>query len=104
VWRDLSVTVTIDLAPPAPIDAAPIVADIDVDGHLDVLLGAGGRVYVARSDGARLATAVPYRLALANDDEIAPDIPMPLAAADLTGDGAPDFVFPDKLLTSSPVP
>jgi hypothetical protein len=104
VWRDLGVAVTIGLAPPAPIDIAPIVADVDVDGHLDVLLGAGGRVYFARGDGKRLATAVPYRLALVNEDEVSPDIPMPLAAADFTGDGAPDFVFPDKLLTSSPVP
>ena len=101
--RDASLTVTVALAPPAPIDFAPIVADMDGDGHVDVLLGAAGHVYVAWSDGKHLSAAAPYRLPLVNDTEIAPDIPMPLAAGDLTGDGAPDFVFADRLLTSSPV-
>jgi len=102
--RDIGLTRTIALEPRAAIDTAPLVADIDVNGHLDVLVGAGGRVYVAHSDGQSLSTAVPYRLALANHDEIAPDIAMPLAAGDFTGDGFPDFVFPDRLLTSNPVP
>jgi hypothetical protein len=103
-WREPGVVTTIALVPPAPIDAAPLVADINVDGHPDVLLRAGGQVYVALSDGKHLSDAVPYRLLLANDDEISPDIPMPLAAGDFTGDGAPDFVFADRLLTSSLTP
>ncbi|MET0596189.1 MAG: VCBS repeat-containing protein, partial [Polyangiaceae bacterium] len=102
--RVLGLTTTIALDPPAAIDNAPLIADIDVDGHLDVLVGAAGRVYVAHSDGQRLSTAVPYRLALANDQEISPDIAMPLAAGDFTGDGAPDFVLSDRLLTSNPLP
>jgi hypothetical protein len=101
--REMGVTTIIALEPPAAIDTAPLVTDIDVDGHLDVLVGAAGRVYAARSDGHRLSAAAPYRIALANDDEIVPDIAMPLAAGDFTADGAPDFVFPDRLLTSSPV-
>jgi hypothetical protein len=104
LWREPGIVTTIALAPPAAIDAPPIVADINGDGHLDVLLRAEGQVYVARSDGKHLSAAVPYRLILVNDTEIAPDIAMPLAAGDFTGDGAPDFVFADRLLTSSVTP
>ena len=61
-WRTPGVESTILLDPPAPIDVAPIIADVDVDGHLDVLVGAGGTTYVAHGDGAGLAAAVPYPL------------------------------------------
>ena len=87
---------------PRPIDVAPIIADVDVDGHLDVLVGAGGTTYVAHGDGAGLAVAVPYHLPLSNPNAVSPDIPMPLAAADFTGDGVVDFVFGDGLLVSLP--
>jgi hypothetical protein len=105
VWRDAVVASTITLDPPVPIDAAPMLVDLNGDGHLDVLVGAGGKPYVARGDGRALtATAVPYRLELANPQAMSPDIPMPLAAGDVTGDGVVDFVLADGLLVSMPAP
>ena len=101
-WRDLAETSTIPLDPPAAIDKAPLVADMNGDGHLDVLVSAGGRRYVSYGDGQRLAPATPYTLAVAGAAPV--EIPMPLAAGELTGDGAVDFVFEDHLLLSRPAP
>lgn len=101
-WRDRAEWWTIPLDPPAAIDTAPLVADMNADGHLDVLVSAGGKRYVSYGDGQRLAPATPYTLAVAGQ---APrEIPMPLAAGDFTGDGAVDFVFEDHLLLSRPAP
>jgi hypothetical protein len=101
VWRKSFEQADVALDPPAAIDAAPQYADLNNDGHLDVLVGALGKPYVAYGDGKSLASAVPYRLSLANPSDVSPDIPMPLAVADFTGDGAPDFVFSDRLLVSA---
>ncbi len=104
VWRAPFGSTDVPLVPAVAIDAAPQIVDMNHDGHLDVLVGAGGRPYVAYGDGQRLAPAVPYQLALANSDTGLLDIAMPLAAGDFSGDGAPDFVFPDRLLISGPTP
>ena len=99
IWRDEFERTRVRLDPPGEIDGTPLIADLNGDHHLDVLVGAGGRAYVAYGDGAALSSAVPYQLAWRN--ETAEDLPMPLAAADFTNDGAPDFVFPGYLLTST---
>lgn len=103
-FRQSFVVHEIALDPPTPIDAAPRIVDLNGDGHLDVLLGAQGRPFAAYGDGVTLASAVPFRLDPENSGEIAPEIEMPLAAGDFTGDGAPDFVFADHLLLSSKTP
>lgn len=99
-YNDRLEQIDIALDPPAPIDKAPLLADMNGDGHLDVLVGAGGKPYVSYGDGASLSVATPYRLSLRNEDEISADIPMPIAAGDFTSDGVPDFVFPGGLLAS----
>lgn len=95
IWRADAELFVIALDPPAAIDAAPQVLDFNRDGHLDVLLGAGGRPYISYGDGSTLSTAI--RLDFAGKG-----FPKgtPLAVADITGDGALDFVFADRLMLS----
>lgn len=93
------------LEPSAAIDKGPQIVDANADGNLDVLVGAAGRAYVAYGDGVTLATAIPYVLPVVSSPENPdPNIPMPLAAADLTGDGALDMVFNGGLFLSVPSP
>lgn len=99
-WRPEAVRRTIALEPPAAIDGGPLFTDLNADGHLDVLLGAGGRPYVALGDGASLAAAVPYTLPPRHRGDPVISAPMPLATGDLTGDGHVDFVLDTLLLTS----
>lgn len=97
VWRPNFLLTEIALVPPAPIDVAPQLLDMNGDGHLDVMLGAGGRTYVAFGDGNALGVATPQLL---HPDDPAFPQGTPLAVADFTGDGALDFVFPDRLVVS----
>ena len=98
IWRSHFDLTEIALSPTAGIDVAPQLVDLNGDGHLDVLLGAGGRPYAAFGDGYALATATPYSYPAGA--EIFPE-GAPLAVADFTHDGAPDFVFPDRLVVST---
>jgi hypothetical protein len=103
VFRRPARTARIALEPPASIDTAPLIADLDGDGHLDVILGAGGRAYAAYGDGQALATAIPYDLPSAYPLADTA-LPGPLAVGDVTADGFPDFVLPTHLLLSHRVP
>jgi hypothetical protein len=106
----------VGLDPPEPIVTPPQAADIDGDGHLDVIVGSSERAFVAFGDGVTLAdSALPLALPLRGSDPSADagvadaglaagatlPLPMPLAARDVTGDGAIDFVFPDGILLSN---
>lgn len=121
-WRDEMAFETVGLKPASELDAPPQIVDVDLDGHLDVLVGAAGAAFVAYGDGARLHPAVPYHVMAenlrpaANDGSEAEGAPqanpddaptetdlqlgMPLACGDVTQDGALDFVFPDFVATS----
>ena len=102
VWRTQAVQSSIELDPPAAIDVAPLFADLNGDGHLDALIGAGGISYASYGDGQRLATAVPYVINAANVPDAVSNLPMPLSAHDVTGDGQPDFLLGNAVVVSSP--
>jgi hypothetical protein len=102
VWRSEAEQRFVELDPAAPIDVAPIVGDLNGDGHLDVLLGAGGIAYAAYGNGQGLATAVPFTIAPANVPQPITNLSMPLAVHDVTGDGAPDFLSDNTIALSAP--
>lgn len=97
IWRPTFVLTEVELEPPAAVDAPPLLVDMNGDQHLDVLLGAGGRPYVAYGDGQTLATATPYSY----PDPTHFPSGAPLAVGDFSGDGVLDFVFPDRLVASA---
>lgn len=101
VWRTQAERYDIALEPPAAIDAAPLLVDLNRDGHLDALIGAEGIAYAAFGDGQSLATATPYTLVTTTEPP-RERVPMPLCATDVTADGAPDFLMNDGLFVSSP--
>jgi hypothetical protein len=102
VWREQAEARLIELAPPTPIDVAPLAADLNGDGHLDVLIGAGGIAFASYGDGQQLAPAVPFVIAPANLPQSLSNLPMPLAVQDVTGDGAPDFLDDRTIALSAP--
>jgi hypothetical protein len=99
VWRKDPVEQVVRLPRGAEIDAGPLSADVDGDGHLDLLIGANGRAYLARGDGTRLEDTSSL-LTLPILGEAALELPMPLATGDISGDGVADFVFPERILVS----
>jgi hypothetical protein len=93
----------------ATIDGGVRLADLDLDGHLDLLIAASGKLYAAwgQGDGTFLSATVngvvgqagPYALpAVAGVPS-----PLPLAIADLNGDGVLDFVVPQGVVLSQAV-
>jgi len=102
LWRPQAPAQVVALDPPEPIAHAPLVVDMNGDGHLDVLVGSAERAFVAYGDGQSLAPAVPLTLAPANAPEPVTTVPMPLAAGDVSGDGVVDFVFDRALVLTSP--
>lgn len=101
VWRDAPLEHVIALPEGLKIDAGPIAADVDGDSHLDVLIGAQERVYVAYGDGSKLeSVASPLPVPYYGNDGLPKDMPMPLAAGDITGDGIADYVLPNGVWAS----
>lgn len=99
LWKEAVAEQRVELVPPAEIDHAPLLADLNGDGHVDALVGAAGGVYAAYGDGTGFGTAEPFLMH--NENDVDPHIEMPLAVGELSGDDAPDFVFPFYILSST---
>jgi len=98
---------TVKLEPPAKIDKGAMAADIDVDGDLDLVIGADDITYVAYGQGNGQFTsqevngvpnvAVPYSFTLVTGENHG----FPLAVAELNGDGKVDFVMENGIFISA---
>lgn len=104
LWRDRAIERVVMLPAGRKVDARPISADVDGDGHQDVIVGAEHEPYVAYGDGQGLtATAALLEVAIIPEhDDVVDKLRMPLAAGDLSGDDIADFVLPYGILSSRP--
>jgi hypothetical protein len=105
VWRDEAIVTTLTFDPPSTPLGAPIFADLDGDGHQDVLCNAERGLYVAFGDGDELGPLEPLQLLRHDDDEQdeigpKPILEAPLAAGDFSGDGLADLVLPQSVAIS----
>lgn len=104
-WRERAESTWIELDPPAQISSRPLLADVDSDGHLDVLIGTGRGPYVAYGDGNELTSAVAVGSDQRGPHEVWNSLDeMPLAVGDFTADGISDFVFSKALVSTSRAP
>ncbi|MFO0755684.1 MAG: FG-GAP-like repeat-containing protein [Byssovorax sp.] len=107
-WNVGGTTSSVKVPPSTSIDGGVIPVDLDLDQHIDLLIGAGGQTYVAwgLGDGAFEAQkpagaageAGPFPFFDTKGNMIEP----PLAVADIDLDGALDLVVPTGVLLARP--
>jgi hypothetical protein len=104
VWRQTPIERSVTLPPGLTIDAGPISADVDGDGHLDVIVGVANQPYVALGDGhglQPLAAPLDIEVPTRNGSTLV-EFTMPLAAGDVSGDAVADYVLPGYIVVSRP--
>jgi hypothetical protein len=99
MWRELPGIARLPLPGTVHLTHGLLAADLDGDGHLDLMAGTDAGNHVAYGDGASFTRFVLAPAIV--EGERAREV-MPLAAGDLSGDGHADFVLPDALYVSDP--
>jgi hypothetical protein len=101
-WLDPPRSENVELDPPAELSDGLLIADLDGDAFLDLLIGSDAGPYAAFGDGRTLSAAEPYPvLPLAEGSLFLIDpSKLPLAAGDLNEDGRADLVYPNALVLS----
>ncbi|MFI5302510.1 MAG: FG-GAP repeat domain-containing protein, partial [Polyangiales bacterium] len=105
-WNEGGSTTIVALGDGATIDAGTLLADYDLDGTLDLLIGASGATYLALGSGD--GTFHPVGVSNAPNTATRLALPsalgsqaLPLALADLDGDHQIDFVVAGGIALSS---
>jgi hypothetical protein len=107
-WSVQGTPVELPLPPGEKVGAGLLAADLDLDGHSDLLIaddegalliawGAGDGTFLSAKENGVKGQAGPFTAPAAAGEKPG----LPLAVADLNADGTIDFVFPKAVLVSS---
>jgi hypothetical protein len=108
-FREQALETRLSLPGGALIESQPLIADVDCNGHNDLLVASATALFVAFGDGTELLPFAPYAVRYydpreANPEERPPLLVSPIAAGDFTGDGCADLVDPLGVLVSERLP